>query len=55
MQLGIKQGVVQSTRENIFDILQTRFQNVPLPESMVQTVNSIDDSALLDYTGKALH
>ena len=46
-RLGMERGVVQSTRENVLEVLQTRFQNVSLPQSMVQTVNSIDDSALL--------
>jgi len=55
MEERMQLGVLQNARENVPLVLQTRFQNVSLPESMVQTVNSINDSALLDYTGKALH
>ncbi|MGB0383597.1 MAG: hypothetical protein ACPGWR_02125 [Ardenticatenaceae bacterium] len=51
MQLAIKQGALQGAREGVLDTLQIRFQNVSLPESVVQTVNSISDRALL----KKLH
>ncbi|MGB0383598.1 MAG: hypothetical protein ACPGWR_02130 [Ardenticatenaceae bacterium] len=51
MQQGMQQEAVQSAREHVLDALQTRFQNVSLPQSMVQTVNTISDRALL----KKLH
>ena len=51
IQKGIRQGALQAVRENILDILQARFQNVPLPQVIVEMVNSIHDSTLL----KRLH
>ena len=51
VQRGQKQGALQAVRENILDILQARFQNEPLLQPVAQTINSVNDSALL----KRLH
>ncbi|MBD2741227.1 transposase [Coleofasciculus sp. FACHB-1120] len=42
---GIRKGIVQNSRENVIEVLETRFETVPSP--IVESVNGIDDPALL--------
>ncbi|MFE1747526.1 transposase [Coleofasciculus sp. H7-2] len=42
---GIRKGIVQTSRENVIEVLETRFETVP--SSIVESVNSIEDPALL--------
>lgn len=42
---GIQKGILQKSREDVADILDTRFQRVP--QTLVQTIQSIDDTELL--------
>ncbi|MBD1890063.1 transposase [Coleofasciculus sp. FACHB-SPT9] len=46
---GIRKGILQNSRENIIEVLETRFETVP--SSIVESVTSIEDPALL----KQLH
>ena len=46
---GIQQGILQSTREAVIDILELRFEVVP--ESIVNRLNEINDPSIL----KILH
>jgi len=46
-RIGMQKGALQAIRENILDILQARFENISLPQALVEMVNSINDSALL--------
>ena len=45
IQQGIQQGILQNAREDILDILETRFADVP--QSIVEEINRIDDSTIL--------
>jgi hypothetical protein len=42
---GIEKGILQNSHEYVNDILDTRFQRVP--QTLVQTIQSIEDTALL--------
>jgi hypothetical protein len=42
---GIQQGILQSTREAVIDILEVRFEVVS--GSIVKTINGIDDPSVL--------
>jgi hypothetical protein len=42
---GIEQGILQTSRENLIEVLETRFGLVP--SSIVEVVNQIDESAVL--------
>jgi hypothetical protein len=44
---GIEKGILQSTRENLMEVLQNRFQNLSLPETLVEMLKAINDSAML--------
>ncbi|MBD1945708.1 transposase, partial [Coleofasciculus sp. FACHB-712] len=46
---GIRKGILQTSRENIIEVLETRFETVP--SLIVESVTSIEDPALL----KQLH
>ncbi|MGK7878314.1 MAG: transposase [Xenococcaceae cyanobacterium] len=48
-RLAIKEGIVQNARENVIEILETRFGGVP--SSMIEAINGIEDASLL----KRLH
>jgi hypothetical protein len=49
IQQGIQQGILQNAREDVIDILETRF--VDVPQSIVATINDIEDTSIL----KILH
>jgi hypothetical protein len=49
MERGLQQGTLQTQRENILDLLQVRFGE--LPESVVEAVNRLEDITIL----KQLH
>ncbi|MGI2903324.1 hypothetical protein [Tolypothrix sp. VBCCA 56010] len=42
---GIEQGILQTSRENLIEVLETRFGLVP--SSIVEVVNQIQESAVL--------
>ncbi|MEA5580906.1 hypothetical protein VB620_06080 [Nodularia harveyana UHCC-0300] len=44
-QEGIEQGVIQMGRDNVIDILETRFEQVP--DSILSVVNGIEDTSVL--------
>ena len=48
-QEGISEGVLQKGREDVIDVLQIRFENVP--SDLVEVINQIEDSSIL----KTLH
>lgn len=45
IQQGIQQGQLQKSCEDVIDILQARFERVP--EAIIETINSLDDLAVL--------
>ncbi|GAX40210.1 hypothetical protein NIES4075_11730 [Tolypothrix sp. NIES-4075] len=45
IQEGIEQGILQTSRENLIEVLETRFGLVP--SSIVEVVNQIEESAVL--------
>jgi hypothetical protein len=45
IQQGIQQGILQNAREDVLDILATRFVEVPQP--IVEGINGIDDPTIL--------
>ena len=45
IEKGIEKGILQKSHEDVADILDTRFQRVP--QTLVQTIQSIEDTALL--------
>ena len=45
IEKGIEKGMLQKSHEYVNDILDTRFQRVP--QTLVQTIQSIEDTALL--------
>ena len=47
-RMGIEQGVLKNAREYILKILQERFKGVSLPESLVDMIKAINESAILD-------
>ena len=49
MEVGIQRGILQTRREDIKEILEMRFENIPL--SLNEALNKINDELLL----KALH
>jgi hypothetical protein len=49
IQRGIQRGILQTRREDIKEILEMRFENIPL--SLNEALNKINDELLL----KALH
>lgn len=44
-QEGIEQGVIQMGRDNVIDILETRFGEVP--DSIVSVINRIENASVL--------
>jgi hypothetical protein len=44
-RLGIQQGIQQAVREDVLDILETRFARIP--QSVVEAVNRIENPAIL--------
>jgi hypothetical protein len=42
---GIEKGILQNSRQNVADILDTRFQQVP--KTLVETIQAVDDTSLL--------
>jgi UTP-glucose-1-phosphate uridylyltransferase len=49
MEAGIQRGILQTRREDIKEILEMRFENIPL--SLNEALNKINDELLL----KSLH
>ena len=47
IEKGVHLGMLQSTREDLMEVLQTRFQNVPLPKTLVEMIKDINDSVVL--------
>ena len=45
MERGLQQGTLQTQRENILDLLQVRFGEIP--QSVVETVNGLEDITTL--------
>lgn len=45
VQQGVQLGVLQKSRDNVTEILDVRFQ--PVPITLVKTIQAIDDSSLL--------
>jgi hypothetical protein len=45
IEKGFQKGILQKSHEDVADILDTRFQRVP--QTLVQTIQSIEDTALL--------
>ncbi|NEU72065.1 hypothetical protein PI95_005630 [Hassallia byssoidea VB512170] len=45
IEQGILQGILQGSRENLIEVLETRFGLVP--SSIVEVVNQIEESAVL--------
>ena len=45
MQQGMQQGILQSAREAVIDILEARFEVVP--GSIVKTINGMDEPSVL--------
>ena len=48
-RIGIRKGILQNAREDVIDILETRF--VGVPQSIIEEINRIDDPSSL----KTLH
>ena len=44
---AMQRGVLQTTRENLIEVLKARFENVSLPETLVEMLKAINDSAIL--------
>jgi hypothetical protein len=44
---GMQRGMLQQAREDLMEVLQSRFQNVSLPETLVEMLKAINDSAML--------
>ncbi|NES83902.1 MAG: hypothetical protein F6K10_22195 [Moorea sp. SIO2B7] len=44
-RLAKEEGIVQNAQEDIIEILQTRFENIP--NSMVETLNGIHEISVL--------
>ncbi len=44
-RLAKQEGMIQKGREDLIEILETRF--VDVPSSMVETINGIDDESVL--------
>jgi hypothetical protein len=44
-RLAKEEGIVQNGRENVIEVLETRFGEVP--NSIVEAINSINDPSLL--------
>ncbi len=42
---GIEEGIVQNARENVIEVLETRFGEVP--NSIVEAINEINEPSLL--------
>ncbi|MBD1893486.1 transposase [Coleofasciculus sp. FACHB-129] len=42
---GIRKGIVQNSRENVIEVLETRFETVP--SSIAESINNIEDLAVL--------
>ncbi|MBD2085748.1 transposase [Trichocoleus sp. ST-U3] len=42
---GIRKGIVQNSRENVIEVLETRFETVP--SSIAESINNLEDSAVL--------
>jgi hypothetical protein len=45
IEQGIEQGIIQTSRENVIEILATRFNEVP--SSIIESVNGINDLSVL--------
>ncbi len=45
---GIEKGILIKAREAILRVLQVRFRNISLPESLVQMIQGIDKEDVLD-------
>ncbi|YAF96669.1 MAG: hypothetical protein AB3A66_03035 [Nodularia sp. CChRGM 3473] len=44
-QEGIEQGILQMGRDNVIDLLETRFGEVP--SGILEVINGIEDASLL--------
>lgn len=44
-QEGLQQGILQTVREAVLEVLETRFEGVPL--EVMEAVNQIEDTPLL--------
>ena len=44
-RIGRQEGILQTSRENVIDILQVRFKRVP--KALTQTIQQIDDTSFL--------
>ena len=47
-RFGVEKGIKIGVRQNVLKVLRLRFRNVSLPPTLVQSVESIDDAAVLD-------
>jgi hypothetical protein len=47
---GFNEGILRKSRENITDILEVRFQEVP--KTLVEKINSFDDTSWLSQLHK---
>lgn len=45
---GIEKGILIKAREAILNVLQIRFRNISLSESLVKMIKAINESAILD-------
>ena len=48
-RIGIQKGILQKAREDVLDVLETRFEEGP--QTVVEAVNALDDPSVL----KVLH
>ncbi|NEQ81942.1 MAG: transposase, partial [Moorea sp. SIO2I5] len=44
-QEGMEEGILQSSRENVLEVLQVRFED--LPRELVETINQIESVSVL--------
>lgn len=50
IEKGIQQGILQKAREDVIEVLEIRFEDVP--ETLVEAINSLDDTDILETLHK---